>query len=177
MRKVVPETTLIWFIFFYLTLGWQWIGLQNPTFHETPERMQPKNEILAFFLSTFIYLSIAVVQTIIRTILTVSEDPESLNFADLCTLANCSVLIMTESYHGYYINGRAPWGRSDLPMAWLKLELDQEENNRRPQTRTLGAEDANKDPKEINSGTNTYEIFLQPNLRDNYDNWMDAPLE
>lgn len=84
---------------------------------------------------------------------------------------------MTESYHGYYINGRAPWGRSDLPMAWLKLELDQEENNRRPQTRTLGAEDANKDPKEINSGTNTYEIFLQPNLRDNYDNWMDAPLE
>jgi len=22
VRKVVPETTLIWFMFFYLTLGW-----------------------------------------------------------------------------------------------------------------------------------------------------------
>ena len=68
-----------------------------------------------------------------------SDDPPSLNFADLCTLANCSVLIMTEKYHGYYIHGRAPWAKSDLPMAWLKLELDLEEDNKR-KSRQFGAE-------------------------------------
>jgi|Transcript_27775 hypothetical protein len=61
MRKVAPETTLIWFIFFYLTLGWQWIGQQNPTFKEVEERLQPFNEFLVFFLSTFIYLCVVIV--------------------------------------------------------------------------------------------------------------------
>ena len=139
MRKVTPETTLIWFIFFYLTLGWQWIGQTNPTFRETEERLQPFNEFLKFFLSTFIYLCIAIVQILIRFILTMSDDPPSLNFADLCTLANCSVLIMTEKYHGFYIHGRAPWAKSDLPMAWLKLELDLEGDNKR-KPRQFGAE-------------------------------------
>ena len=30
MRKVVPETTLVWFIFLYLAMGWQWIAQTNP---------------------------------------------------------------------------------------------------------------------------------------------------
>lgn len=49
----------------------------------------------------------------------------------MCTLANCSVLIMTDSFSGYYIHGRAPWAKSDLPMAWLKMELDAEADNKR----------------------------------------------
>ena len=177
MRKVSPETTLIWFIFFYLTLGWQWIGQTNPTFREVDYRLQPFNEILVFFLSTFIYLSIATVQSIIRIIMTVNDDPPSLNFADLCTLSNCSVLIMTEKYHGYYIHGKAPWAKSDLPMSWLKMELDMEADNRR-KPRAYGTEAANLNSmKAQNNFCNTYEIFIQPNFRENYDSWFSTPLE
>ena len=103
--------------------------------------MQPINELLRFFWSSFIYLSILVVYTIITTVYTLCGDPSSLNFSDVCTLANCSVLIMTEKFSGYYIHGKAPWERSDLPMSWLKMELDLEAANRR-KPRTLGAEAA-----------------------------------
>ena len=112
---------------------------------------------------------------IITMILTQTDDPDSLNFAYLCTLANCSVLIMTDQYQGYYIHGKAPWGKSDLPMSWLKMELDMEAENKRP-PRALGAEAAAGNI-ESQHGTNTYEIFLQPNFRDNFDAWRELPLE
>ena len=46
---------------------------------------------------------------------------------------------MTGRYHGYYIHGKAPWGKSDLPMSWLKMELDMEAENRR-KPRAMGPE-------------------------------------
>ena len=94
-KKLTLETNLFWFIFFYLALGWQWIAQTNPEWLEVPMPMQPFNEFLKFFLIALFMLSIAVVQIIINFILTQTDDPASLNFADLCTLANCSVLIMT----------------------------------------------------------------------------------
>lgn len=101
----------------------------------------PFNLFLKFFTSSFILLCTAVVQMILNFIITMSDDPKSLNFADLCTLANCSVLILTDKYHGYYIHGRAPWIKSDLPMSWLKMELDMESENRR-KPRQLGTDTA-----------------------------------
>lgn len=70
MRKVVPETTLVWFIFFFLTLGWQWIAQTNPIWHEVDKSLQPTNEFLQFFLISFLIFCILIVQTIIRVILT-----------------------------------------------------------------------------------------------------------
>lgn len=100
----------------------------------------------------------------------------TVNFADLCTLANCSVLIMTDKYHGYYIHGKAPWAKSDLPMSWLKLELDMEaDNKRRP--RAMGTEAQLNDARSLNTIGNTYEIFMQPTFRQNFDSWRDTPLE
>jgi len=61
MRKVTPETTLVWFIFFYLVLGYQWIAQTNPIWDEVNNPMQPFNEFLKFFLITFLILCISVV--------------------------------------------------------------------------------------------------------------------
>ena len=60
-------------------------------------------------------------------------------FTDLCTVANCSVFFMTDHFHGYYIHGRAPWEQSDLPVGWLKRELD-EERLGKIRGRTYGAD-------------------------------------
>ena len=45
---------------------------------------------------------------------------------DLCSVSNISVLMMDEAFHGYYIHGKAPWGRSDLVMRELKENVDRE---------------------------------------------------
>ena len=51
---------------------------------------------------------------------------------DLCSVSNISILIMDQHYHGYYIHGKAPWGRSDLMLSELKKQLDMEgEGNQR----------------------------------------------
>ena len=67
---------------------------------------------------------------------------------------------MTDKYHGYYIHGQAPWTKSDLPMAWLKLELDAEADNKR-KTRVIGNDAiAKSNANEVNSLSNSYEIFI-----------------
>ena len=141
MRRIWPETIIIWFIFFYIALGWEWMAQTNPMMFRVDYPMQPTNELLRFFWSSFIYLCIVTSYVIISTLYILCGDPSSLNFADVCTLANCSVLIMTDKYMGYYIHGKAPWTRSDLPMSWLKMELDMEAANRR-KPRAVGAEAA-----------------------------------
>jgi meckelin len=52
--------------------------------------------------------------------------PKIQQFTDLCSVSNISIIIMTEQLHGFYINGKAPWAQSDLPLSWLKQELDKE---------------------------------------------------
>lgn len=177
MRKIVPETTLIWFIFFYLCLGWQWIAQTSPLWKEVDEPLVPFNLFLKFFLSSFILLCTAIVQVILNLIITMSEDPKSLNFADLCTLANCSVLILTDKYQGYYIHGKAPWMKSDLPMSWLKMELDMESENRRKPRAINNTDKPEQDKLESQFETCTYEIFVQPEFRRIFDLWKDKNLE
>lgn len=46
---------------------------------------------------------------------------------------------MTDHLHGYYINGKAPWAQSDLPISWLKLELDKERRGK-AQAREFGVQ-------------------------------------
>ena len=179
MRKLVPETTLVWFSFFYLCLGYQWISQTNPEWEEVDRPLEPENEFLKFFISTFLLLCVVCTQVIINAVLiNTSTDPDSLNFADICILANCSVLIMTDKFHGYYIHGKAPWSKSDLPMAWLKMELDMEADNRRgPRAYAADQARANQDDKQAQMMGNTYEVFMQPNLRNKIDGWRKTQLE
>lgn len=45
---------------------------------------------------------------------------------DLCSVSNISIIIMDQYFHGFYLHGKAPWGRSDLIMSELKEKLDAE---------------------------------------------------
>jgi hypothetical protein len=45
-------------------------------------------------------------------------------FQDLCSMANCSLLIFDESFHGYYIHGRSPYGQAEISAEKLKLALE-----------------------------------------------------
>ena len=40
-------------------------------------------------------------------------------FKDLCTFANISIIMLDEPVHGYYLNAKAPWGSSDIPLDWF----------------------------------------------------------
>jgi len=36
------------------------------------------------------------------------------NFVDLCSMTNISLLMFDETFHGYYIHGRSPYGQAEI---------------------------------------------------------------
>lgn len=115
---------------------------------------------LKFFLCSFIMWCIVLVQYILVRISWVIENSQVSNFTDICSVANVSVLIMTDQVHGYYIHGKAAWDRSDIPMATLKLKLDHElKGYTGIQSRDFNP-NATVNNKEKIFPTTTFEIYL-----------------
>ena len=151
----------------YIGLGWQWIAQANPDFEETNQPLEPFNDFLRFFLCSFIMLCIAGAQYIIRFIRSMIDPSPSLAFSDFCTLANCSIIILPEYFNGYYIHGKAPWKKSDIPISWLKAELDWE-SEAKYASRNIGSSVKEKNDNEIrlNEGASTSEIYITPAFRE-----------
>jgi len=46
------------------------------------------------------------------------------NFVDICAITNISVLMFDESFHGYYIHGRSPYGQAEISTEKLMKALE-----------------------------------------------------
>ena len=175
MRKIPPATTLVWYTAFYIGLGWQWIAKTNPTFGEEENPLEPFNVFLKFFLSSFVFICIGTAQYLVYEISTMfKQTSPSLEFVDLCLFANCSVLVLTEPFSGHYIHGKAPWGSSDLPLAWLSQALGDEAAGRLP-PRGFGVREA--EAKKSVADPITFDIFIHKNMRADYDKLWKAQVE
>jgi meckelin len=60
-------------------------------------------------------------------ILQIRNPPSYVDFVDLCSVANISVLLFNENYQGYYIHGKSPLGAADVSSEKLRLNLIAEE--------------------------------------------------
>jgi meckelin len=126
--------------------------------------------VLKFFLSAFIFLCILAVQYFLEILNSYANSLKFQEFVDLCSVSNISVLIMDQHFHGFYIHGKAPWGRSDLTMSELKAELDAEGDGSK---RARGiVQDPNKlrNMSLVRGEIQTYEIYFPAQLREEYDN-------
>ena len=123
MRYVEPETLLIWFIFFWIGLGWSHCCESDPSFSTLDNPLQEPNLFLKFFLVGFLLISIGGVQFIIQSVLDYVNSSKLNIFVDLCTLANISIIFVEEYTYGYYLHAKAPWGASDIPLDWLHTEI------------------------------------------------------
>jgi meckelin len=167
-REIYPSTTLVWFTFLWLGVGWGNISQTNPDFIILDNDLQPYNMFLKFFLCSFIMWSIVIVQYILVRFRHVVINPTITEFTDLCSVANISILIMTDKVHGYYIHGKAPWSQSDVPMGWLKAQLDKEMKNRAgTQSRSFGIQntmDNRGNSSQYEFPVTTFEIYLTHNF-------------
>lgn len=54
------------------------------------------------------------------------QPPPYIDFIDLCSVTNISVIIFNEDLNGYYIHGKSPMGAADVTSLQLRLNLEKE---------------------------------------------------
>jgi meckelin len=83
----------------------------SPDLIRTNEK-SPLNYALFFFVTTFLIYVIGVIQYVIRFLPPIKGmfPQKHIEFVDLCSICNISILMFDESFHGYYIHGRSPYG-------------------------------------------------------------------
>ena len=96
LRKISPETELIWFAFFWIGLGFVDFTNMNPGLSSGNYSLQPSNILLKFFLCSIIFIIIGAVQLAIYGLRNFCSAPKIQQFTDLCSVSNISILIMTE---------------------------------------------------------------------------------
>ena len=118
----------------------------------------PASYPLNFFVITCIIFGIGVIQYFLTYLVSLKFAPPYVEFTDLCSVANISVIIFNEDLNGWYIHGKSPCGAADVSSERLRLNLEAE---------TQG----NADIRGIHSSyadAQTFEIFLPNQMIDDY---------
>jgi len=92
----------------------------------TVKTNSPNNYILFFFVTTLLMYIIASIQYAARYIFKGRFPLKTEELTDLCSTANISILIFDESFHGYYIHGRSPYGQAEISAGKLKKAFNYE---------------------------------------------------
>ncbi len=79
--------------------------------------------MIFFFVSTLVMYTIAGVQYGLRYAVKKWYPLPTEEFTDLCSVTNISVMIFDDSYGGYYIHGRSPYGYTEISSENLLKSL------------------------------------------------------
>ena len=166
-RKISIEFSLIWITFFLVGLRLENNATAQPNLFDRSNGLI--NPVLRFANSTFWWLLCALVQRLWRTIIYeryVSE-PFEQYFVDLCTLSKISIIIMDETYHGWYLHCRSPYPFADGTMTDILDHLRKEEAGLTSDRSLEGA------PKDVQ----TFEIHVSDIWRQKFDKIYDSLYE
>lgn len=80
-----------------------------------------------------------------------------LQYVDLLSLSNISLIVMDESCHGYYVHGKSSHGQSDTGLNRLNDNLQREESDVVPRRGLEGTDQQG------------FEIIISQNFRDTFN--------
>ena len=95
------------------------------------------------------------------------DPPAYVDFVDLCSVANISVMIFNEELNGYYIHGKSPSGSADVSSEKLRLNLIAE---------SMG----NSTCRGIHSSmpdAQTFQIIMPVNMIEDYKKYFLTPVK
>ncbi|TPX32052.1 hypothetical protein SmJEL517_g04744 [Synchytrium microbalum] len=155
-RRLNIEFCLFWVYFILQGCGVRYAATPQPDIYDlTPAIVHP---VLLFGVNSLIWLFVAFVLIVLRFgVYERFYRHPLLQFVDLCSVANVSVLLFDEPGHGYYIHGRSVHSYADTDMAELYHQLRKEESNVVPRR---GLNDTEEQ---------SFEIFVSKGMRETYD--------
>ena len=123
---VCVEVVLIWYLGLMKAKAYiEGSTDMDPDVHWREHR-SPQNYVIKFF---FTILWMGIVSGVIyawRRLWGMIFPLAYEEFLDLCTVANQSMFIFDQKFHGYYIHGQFPGETADLTLQALKIQLDEE---------------------------------------------------
>lgn len=161
-KVISVEVVLIWTSFFMVGQGWVYASQYQPTVNFNNTR-SPESYVLAYFLFTLVIMVTGVTLYLLRYIIAFLFPLRYMDFVDLCSVANVSIFIFDEKFHGYYIHGESPSNSSDVTIGELKRALDNESEGNAAK-RGLTAKNPN---------LQTYEFYLPYAERKDFDEVFD----
>jgi meckelin len=125
-KHINTDMILLLFLVFTEGFGYKNFALMEASLTRK-ESNSPENYALMFFVIVSIIFGIGIIQYAVQMLLAMVNPPPYVDFVDLCSVANISVMIFNEELNGYYIHGRSPCGSSDVNSLQLRLNLIAEE--------------------------------------------------
>lgn len=123
-RSYSMKFTLVFLIF--LLEGFNLKLLSAPTPRKELIDVGKTYKVLHFGFTSFLWIILMAVQSILNFIWVKRIGDPYLNFIDLCATANCSVLIMNTKSQGFYIHGRSNHDYTDVEMETLVKNMQSE---------------------------------------------------
>ncbi|KAI9328026.1 transmembrane protein 67-domain-containing protein [Zopfochytrium polystomum] len=155
-RKVSMEFLLVWTYFFLDGLNIKYAATPQPNIRNlSPGARSP---VLVFAIDALILLFFVAIQYTFRFLVYDRFYRDRLlQYMDLLSTANVSLIIFDEKCHGYYIHGRSVHPMADTDINELNENLRKEENDMVP-ARGL-----------MDTDQQAFEIFVTASLRSTYD--------
>ena len=156
-KLINTNVSLLLYALFMEGVGLRWWTSEDPNLRNSKNNAE-ENWVVFFFVSTLVIYVISAVQYIIRYALKKWIPLKTEEFTDLCSVTNISVMIFDDSFGGYYIHGRSPYGFTEISSEKLRRNLENESRGQ-GQIRGLSPEDPD---------LQTYYIYIPRNLFERY---------
>ncbi|THD26645.1 Meckelin [Fasciola hepatica] len=126
-RKTSSLITFASVLFFMKVVGFENLASTDAHSRFTVDPLQYQSEDSRIFRIALI-LSIMLITGIVQWFLLIAvwercSSDRLRSFADLCSVSNVSMFILSQANFGYYIHGHSPTGRSDLDLGGLAMML------------------------------------------------------
>jgi hypothetical protein len=90
-------------------------------------------------------------------------------FLDLCALTKVSVLILDETFHGYYIHGRSSHSHADVSMVELTTQMKCEERGEVAGRGLVTHNSSGGEKSSIISSCRSFEVFVSEAWREHFN--------
>ena len=165
-RTISIPFCFLWLIFLYYSKYTNWNRYAQLAPNISWVERSPENILLRHFLGTSILFIVGLAQYVLVRVVQLWIPTKKTEFLDLCSVANMSVLILSDSLRGYYLHGQSPLGMADTTLYQLAQFLEEESKGK---IKGRGITD-NK-----NDNLQTYEIYLSFPMRRIYDSFYFTP--
>eukprot|EP00736_Rhodelphis_marinus_P002010 Rmarinus@m.25033 len=155
LRYVNIELALFMLLFFLRGLNLEYLATRQPVASDLDEG--ETEDVLRFAVAMFFWLAVALAQWLFKKLFYHRYvKNQAIQFADLLSVANISILILEDQYYGYYLHGQSVHPHADTTLLNLNEYLKQEEQNM-CKLRGMRDDDENQ--------MTSFEIYISPEIR------------